>query len=80
MLKMSSNSITNRYYKYKDSGIEWIRKIPESWSVKRLKVLASIQTGNTPPKEIMSEILELEKSLDGSLEGIFNQKDNNRID
>ena len=71
MLKMSSNSITNRYYKYKDSGIERIRKIPDSWNIKRLKVLASIQTGNTPSEEIMSEILELEKSLDGNLEEIF---------
>ena len=44
-----------RYDKYKDSGIEWIGEIPESWSVKRLKVLANIQTGNTPPKENSSE-------------------------
>lgn len=40
-----------RYAHYKDSGIEWIGKIPQGWSVKRLKVLANIQTGNTPPKE-----------------------------
>ncbi len=69
MLDSQKNS--NRYDKYKDSGTEWIGEIPDSWSVKRLKVLASIQTGNTPPKEIMSEILELEKSLDGNLEEIF---------
>ena len=52
---MTITSITNRYDKYKDSGIEWIGEIPDSWNVKRLKVLASIQTGNTPPKENSSE-------------------------
>ena len=52
---MTITSRTNRYDKYKDSGIEWIGEIPDSWSVKRLKVLASIQTGNTPPKENSSE-------------------------
>lgn len=39
------------YEKYKDSGSEWIGEIPEGWSIKRLKVLAKLQTGNTPPKE-----------------------------
>lgn len=53
MLDSQKNS--NRYDKYKDSGIEWIGEIPDSWNVKRLKVLASIQTGNTPPKENSSE-------------------------
>lgn len=53
MLDSQKNS--NRYDKYKDSGIKWIGEIPDSWSVKRLKVLASIQTGNTPPKENSSE-------------------------
>lgn len=52
---MTIASTTNRYDKYKDSGIEWIGEIPDSWNVKRLKVLASIQTGNTPPKENSSE-------------------------
>ncbi|NOU17221.1 MAG: restriction endonuclease subunit S [Bacteroidales bacterium] len=31
-----------RYEKYKDSGIEWIGKIPEHWKVKRLKYCISI--------------------------------------
>ena len=34
----------------KDSGIPWIGEIPEGWSVRKLKSLARIQTGNTPPK------------------------------
>lgn len=34
----------------KDSGVEWIGKIPESWNFTKLKYVSSIQTGNTPPK------------------------------
>ena len=30
------------YPEYKDSGIEWLGDIPESWSVSRLKHVASI--------------------------------------
>lgn len=37
---------TNRYDKYKDSGIEWIGKIPDSWNNVRLRFLCNIQTGN----------------------------------
>lgn len=40
-----------QYDNYKDSGIAWIGEIPEEWDIKRLKILANIQTGNTPPKE-----------------------------
>ncbi len=35
---------------YKDSGIAWIGQIPEAWKVKRLKYIAHIETGYTPPK------------------------------
>ena len=45
--------------KLKESGIEWIGKIPEHWEVKRLKDIAKVQTGNTPPmseKENYSDI------------------------
>lgn len=34
----------------KDSGIEWIGKIPKAWEVAPLKRFAKIQTGNTPSK------------------------------
>jgi type I restriction enzyme S subunit len=34
----------------KDSGIEWLGKIPEHWEIKKLKyVTLSVQTGSTPP-------------------------------
>ncbi len=32
----------------KDSGVEWIGEIPEHWEVRRLKVIAEMQTGTTP--------------------------------
>ena len=33
------------YPKYKNSGIEWIGKVPEGWEVKRLKHIAKIILG-----------------------------------
>ena len=32
----------------KDSGIEWIGMIPAHWEVRRLKIIADMQTGTTP--------------------------------
>ncbi|HLF64182.1 MAG TPA: restriction endonuclease subunit S [Saprospiraceae bacterium] len=38
--------------KMKDSGVEWIGKIPEKWEVKKLKYLGKIKYGlGQPPKE-----------------------------
>ena len=39
-----------RYPAYKDSGIEWIGEIPEHWVPTKLKYIAEIETGTTPPK------------------------------
>lgn len=33
----------------KDSGIEWIGKIPAHWDIIRIKDISSLQTGTTPP-------------------------------
>ena len=33
----------------KDSGVEWIGEIPEHWRLKRLKYIAKLKTGTTPP-------------------------------
>lgn len=36
----------------KDSGIEWLGKVPKHWEVKKLKYVADkVQTGITPPSE-----------------------------
>ena len=36
---------------YKDSGIEWIGRIPKGWIVKRLKQVCDFRNGYTPSKE-----------------------------
>ena len=36
----------------KDSGIEWLGKIPEHWEVKRLRnIVDTVKTGSTPPSD-----------------------------
>ena len=35
----------------KDSGVEWIGKVPKTWKVTSLKRVSRIQTGNTPSKQ-----------------------------
>lgn len=35
----------------KDSGIEWIGKIPESWTTPKLKYISRIESGATPDRE-----------------------------
>ena len=42
------------YEKYKDSGIEWIGKIPESWQIKVAKKNFSLVNGSTPESAIES--------------------------
>ena len=34
-----------RYETYRDSGVEWLKKIPFHWNLKRFKFLSSIKTG-----------------------------------
>lgn len=33
----------------KDSGIEWLGKVPKHWEIKKLKYIANVETGITPP-------------------------------
>ncbi|MCL4496956.1 MAG: restriction endonuclease subunit S [Deltaproteobacteria bacterium] len=37
------------YPAYRDSGIEWLGKIPKHWKLKRLKYIFNFNTGWTPP-------------------------------
>lgn len=34
----------------KDSGIEWIGEIPQDWDKRKLKYIAKVETGGTPPR------------------------------
>lgn len=38
----------NKYIQFKESGIEWIGKIPKTWSVEKIKKVANLKTGTTP--------------------------------
>jgi type I restriction enzyme S subunit len=39
-----------KYLDYKDSGLEWIGKIPAHWEIRKLRFICDlIQTGKTPP-------------------------------
>ena len=43
------------YPKYKDSGIEWIGKIPEGWGENRLKYIAAVQPSSVDKKSLENE-------------------------
>ena len=38
----------------KDSGVEWIGEIPEHWEISRVRHLASLGSGATPSKDVLS--------------------------
>lgn len=46
------------YPAYKDSGVEWLGDIPTHWEVKRLKYVARIEAGQSPPSEVVRDGLE----------------------
>ena len=43
------------YPAYKDSGVEWLGLVPEHWQVKKLKWLASLQSGDFITSESIEE-------------------------
>lgn len=47
---MTLTSATSRYDKYKDSGIEWIGEIPDSWLLRKFKYIFKIISGNGFPE------------------------------
>ena len=44
---MLQTKSTKQYDKYKDSGIEWIGEIPDSWCLQRLKTVGDYRNGLT---------------------------------
>ncbi|WP_084208969.1 restriction endonuclease subunit S [Cobetia marina] len=42
------------YDEYKDSGVEWLGKVPSHWKISRIKLLAELVTGITPPSDDLS--------------------------
>ncbi len=43
------------YPKYKDSGVEWLGEIPESWDVRRLNDIAKMKTSNVDKKTVAGQ-------------------------
>ena len=43
------------YPAYKDSGVEWLGKVPEEWEVKRLRFVAHIQNSNVDKKSYANQ-------------------------
>lgn len=39
----------------KDSGVGWLGEIPAHWEVKRLKFVAHIEAGQSPPSEVVTD-------------------------
>jgi type I restriction enzyme S subunit len=37
-----------RYQAYKDSGVDWLGKVPNHWKIQRLRNVAAVQSGSTP--------------------------------
>lgn len=44
--------------KMRDSGVEWLGKVPVSWTVCRIKQVAKLESGHTPDKKIESYWVE----------------------
>lgn len=42
------------YPAYKDSGVEWLGRVPEGWDVRKLKYVVSFSGGGTPAKAEVS--------------------------
>ena len=40
-----------RYPEYKESSVKWIGEIPRYWEIKRLKYIADLNMGQSPPSE-----------------------------
>ena len=43
------------YPAYKDSGVEWLGKIPAHWEVRRLKTFTDVQLSNVDKKSVDGE-------------------------
>lgn len=51
-IKIQNGKVCGKYQSYKDSGVEWIGKIPNEWEVKKLKHIAdSFSKGSGITKE-----------------------------
>ena len=43
---------TQKYEQYKDSGVDWIGKMPDHWAEVRLKNICTVKNGSTPSSSV----------------------------
>ncbi|QPD02270.1 MAG: Type I restriction enzyme, S subunit [Candidatus Nitrospira kreftii] len=43
------------YPKYRSSDVEWLGEVPAHWEVKRLKFVAYIEAGQSPPSDLVTD-------------------------
>ena len=65
---MSSVRPIKQYFTYKPSGIKWLGNVPGHWEIQRLKEVAVIVAGQSPPSDIVSENLDGFFFLQGNAE------------
>ena len=58
----------NSYPAYKYSGVEWLGDVPAHWTVWRLKYMATVIAGQSPPSENVFEYSGLSPFLQGNAE------------
>ena len=49
--QIRENPRFRHYPEYKESGVNWIGEIPKHWKIKRLKYIAVLNMGQSPPSE-----------------------------
>lgn len=47
-VKIENGKVCGKYENYKDSGVEWIGKIPSEWETPKIQYIATISSGTTP--------------------------------
>ena len=60
------------YAEYKDSGIEWLGKVPAHWQLKKLQHIARLRSGETMTAQMMNENDEFPVYGGNGLRGYFN--------
>lgn len=65
------------YPKYRESGLQWIKNIPEHWEVKKLKIFSNVQASNVDKKTVEDETPVL---LCNYVDVYYNDKINSQID
>jgi len=77
--------MNKKYSEYKDSGIEWIGRIPAGWSCKKIRFICRLQKGKNP-EELLDEKVSEEyfpylsmEYLRGNAENLKFCKNNNGV-